>query len=70
MLINYYVDRIVGVVFSLALFTMVGLYFFPETTLSTMNLVIAGVKPITTLFLALFGLVLEILQAILSVFGI
>ena len=70
MLINYYLDRIVGIVFFLALFTVVGLYFFPETTLSTMNLVLAGIKPVTTLFIALFGVFLDILKAILGVFGI
>lgn len=69
MIINYYVDRIVGIVFFLAIVTMVGLYFFPETTLNTVSLAAAGIKPVLNIFGALFDIFIEIIKAILGVFN-
>lgn len=68
MVLNYLSERIVSIVFFLAVLVILGLYFFPDGTLNTLALVANGFKPILSLARVFTDLIFEIVQAVIGVF--
>ncbi len=60
MVLNYYSDRLVGIVFFLAVIVLIGMYFFPDGTLNIVGLAVAGIKPAIELLTAIIAALVDV----------
>ena len=66
MVLNYYSERLVGIVFLVAVAMMAGMYLFPESTLNIIGMAAAGSKPAVAIISYVLGNLKELIIALLS----
>lgn len=64
MVLNHYSEKIVDIVFVVAVMLMFGLYFFPNETLNIVGAASASIKPAINVLGALLSLIKDLLLRI------